>query len=101
MVVAPESGIDDKLLDIYAIDLGRRRNLIGVARYLKSGDFIRIEGVHHFRTSRVQLETDPEMAVNIDGEVVAMTPQDFSVAQNALHILVPQESDAARYDNGG
>jgi hypothetical protein len=29
-----------------------------------------------------------------------MTPQDFSVAQNALHVLVPQESDAARYDNG-
>jgi hypothetical protein len=30
-----------------------------------------------------------------------MTPQDFSVAQNALQILVPQESDAARFDNGG
>src|SRR5918993_667869 len=98
MVVAPESGIDDNLLDIYAIDLGRHRNLIGVARYLKSGDFIRMEGVHHFRTSRVQIETDPELAVNIDGEVVAMTPQDFSVVQNALHVLVPQESDAARHD---
>jgi diacylglycerol kinase (ATP) len=101
MVVAPESGIDDKLLDIYVIDLGRRRNLIGVARYLKSGDFIRMEGVHHFRTSRVRIETDPELAVNIDGEVVARTPQDFSVIQNALHVLVPQESDAARYDNDG
>jgi diacylglycerol kinase family enzyme len=99
MVVAPESGIDDRTLDIYAIDLGRRRNLIGVARYLKSGDFIRMEGVHHFRTSRVQIETDPELAVNIDGEVVARTPQDFSVANNALHVLVPQESDAARHDN--
>ena len=98
MVVAPESGIDDKTLDIYAIDLGRRRNLIGIARYLKSGDFIKMEGVHHFRTSRVRIETDPELAVNIDGEVVAMTPQDFSVAQNALHILVPQESEAARND---
>jgi diacylglycerol kinase (ATP) len=98
MVVAPESGIDDNLLDIYAIDLGRHRNLIGVARYLKSGDFIKMEGVHHFRTSRVQIETDPELAVNIDGEVVARTPQDFSVIQNALHVLVPQESDAARHD---
>jgi YegS/Rv2252/BmrU family lipid kinase len=101
MIVAPESGIDDRTLDIYAINLGRRRNLIGVARYLKSGDFIKMEGVHHFRTSRVQIETDRELAVNIDGEVVAMTPQDFSVAQNALHILVPQESDAARHDKGG
>jgi diacylglycerol kinase (ATP) len=101
MVVAPESGIDDKLLDIYAIDLGRHRNLIGVARYLKSGDFIKMEGVHHFRTSRVRLETDPELAVNIDGEVVARTPQDFSVVHNALYVLVPEGSTTASYDQNG
>jgi diacylglycerol kinase (ATP) len=41
------------------------------------------------------------MAVNIDGEVVAQTPQDFSVVQNALNVLVPQDSSAARQDNGG
>ena len=98
MVVAPESGIDDSTLDIYAIDLGRHRNLLGIARYLRSGDFIKMEGVHHFRTSRVRLETDPALAVNIDGEVVARTPQDFSVVQNALHVLVPQDSHAARHD---
>jgi diacylglycerol kinase (ATP) len=98
MVVAPESGIDDRTLDIYAIELGRRRDLLGVARYLKSGDFINIEGVHHFRTSRVRLETAPDLPVNIDGEVVAQTPQDFSVARNALDVLVPQESSAARQD---
>jgi diacylglycerol kinase (ATP) len=99
MVVAPESGIDDSTLDIYAIDLGRHRNLLGIARYLKSGDFIKMEGVHHFRTSSIRIETDPEMAVNIDGEVVARTPQDFSVVQNALNVIVPQDSAAARHDN--
>ena len=101
MIVAPKSGIDDRTLDIYAIDLGRQRNLIGIARYLKSGDFINIEGVHHFRTSRVRLETTPNLQINIDGEVVSRTPQDFSVAQNALDVLVPHESVAARHDAGG
>src|SRR5918995_168007 len=99
MVVAPESGIDDKLLDIYAIDLGRQRDLIGAVRYLKSGDFIKTDGVHHFRTPRVRLETDPELPVNIDGELVSRTPQDFSIAHNALDVLVPQESAAARHDD--
>ena len=99
MIVALESGIDDKTLDIYAIDLGRRRDLIGAVRYLKSGDFIKTDGVHNFRTPRVRLETDPDLPVNIDGEVVTRTPQDFSVANNALHVLVPQESDAAHHDN--
>lgn len=99
MIVALESGIDDKTLDIYAIDLGRRRDLIGAVRYLKSGDFIKTDGVHNFRTPRVRLETDPDLPVNIDGEVVARTPQDFSVAQNALNVLVSQDSTAARQDN--
>jgi hypothetical protein len=33
--------------------------------------------------------------------VVAHTPQEFSVAQNALHVLVPQKSTAARHDSEG
>ncbi len=98
MVVAPGSGIDDKSLDVYTIQLGRHRDLFGVARYLKSGDFIRNESVSQYRTARVRLETDPQMAVNIDGELVATTPQDFSVADNALKVLVPQSSAAARRD---
>jgi diacylglycerol kinase (ATP) len=101
MVVAPESGIDDRRLDVYAIELGQHRDLIGVARYLKSGDFIRMDSVRHYRTERVRLETDPELAVNIDGEVVTSTPQDLSVDHNALKVLVPPESTAARQDLAG
>ncbi len=101
MVVSPESGIDDRSLDIYAIEMGRHRDLIGAARYLKSGDFIRNESVSQYRTERVRLETDPELPINIDGEVVARTPQDFSVGHNALRVLVPPESTAARQDLGG
>jgi diacylglycerol kinase (ATP) len=100
MIVGLDSGIDDKTLDVYAIDLGRHRDLLGAARYLKSGDFIKTEGVRNFRTPRVRLETNPELQVNIDGEVVTHTPQDFSVAQNALNVLVPQDSAAASNDNG-
>ncbi len=98
MIVAPGSGIDDKSLDVYAIRLGRHRDLFGAARYLKSGDFIRNESVSQYRTTRVRLETDPSLSVNIDGELVAQTPQDFSVAENALKVLVPQDSAAARRD---
>jgi diacylglycerol kinase (ATP) len=101
MIVAPESGIDDRRLDIYAIEIGRHRDLVGVARYLKSGDFIRSDSVGHFRIERVRLETEPDLPVNIDGEVVTRTPQDFSVAHNALKVLVPSGSTAARQDITG
>jgi len=101
MIVAPDSGIDDRSLDVYAIELGRHRDMFGVARYLKSGDFIRSEGVSQYRTPCVRLETEPDLPVNIDGEVVAMTPQDFSIAQNALKVFVPSGSTSARHDLGG
>ena len=99
LVVAPSSGIDDGDLDVYAIKLGRRRDLFGVARYLRSGDFVNSEGVDHFRTGRVVLETEPpEMPINIDGEIVARTPEEFSVVRNALRVVVPQDSTSARMD---
>ena len=98
MVVAPGSGIDDRSLDVYAIRLGRRRDLFGVARYLRSGDFVHNECVDHFRTRRVLLETDPELSVNVDGELVAQTPQEFSIASNSLHVIVPEGSTAAQRD---
>lgn len=98
LVVAPGSGIDDGELDVYAIRLGRSRDLFGVARYLRSGDFVRSEGVDHFRTGRVALETEPGMQINVDGELVAETPEEFSVARNALRIIIPEESTSARMD---
>ncbi|MPZ61970.1 MAG: lipid kinase [Propionibacteriales bacterium] len=97
-VVAPDAGIDDQTLDVYAIQRGRHRDLLGVARHFKSGHFVRKENVTHITTSRVELEADPAQSLNIDGEVVARTPQQVSVAHNALRVLVPQESAAARLD---
>lgn len=95
MAVAPDASIDDQSLDVYTIELGRRRDLLGVARYLKSGDFISQESVSHYRTSRVYLETDPELPVNVDGELAARTPLEFSVSPNALKVVVPRDPDAA------
>lgn len=101
MVVAPPSGIDDQILDVYAIERGRRRDLIGLAYNFKSGDFVHGKNARHYRTSKVLLETEPELSVNLDGEVEARTPKLFSVAHNALRVIVPQTSTAARDDTAG
>lgn len=98
MVVAPDAGIDDRTLDVYVIELGRRRDLIGTARYLKSGDFVRGRGVHYYGTTSVRIETDPPLEINVDGELVARTPELFSLAENALRVIVPEECAVARYD---
>lgn len=98
MVVAPAASMDDQTLDVYVIELGRHRDILGIIRYLKSGRFIESERVTHYLTSEVRLETEPELPVNVDGELVAHTPERFSVSHNALRVLVPQSSVSARYD---
>lgn len=98
LAVAPEANIDDRTLDVYAIELGRRRDLLGVVRYLKSGDFIHNACVHYYETSKIRLETYPQHPINVDGELVEQTPQIFSLAPEALNVLVPEGSAAALQD---
>src|SRR5699024_10930375 len=97
-LAAPEASIDDHTLDVYGIQLGRRRDLFGVARYFRSGDFIRQDNVTHITTKRVVLAGAPPMPLNVDGEIVAHTPQEFTMARNGLRVIVPEDSTAARLD---
>jgi diacylglycerol kinase (ATP) len=93
--VSPTAGIDDHLLDVYAVVRGRMRDHVNIARLLRDGSFVEHEQVHHLTTRAVQLVTDPEQAVNIDGEVEARTPSLFEIERNALHVVVPAGSTAA------
>ncbi|WP_425256413.1 MULTISPECIES: hypothetical protein [unclassified Pseudarthrobacter] len=49
--VSPTAGIDDHVLDIYAILAGPLREHVNIARLLKDGSFIEHDRVHHL-TSR-------------------------------------------------
>lgn len=97
-VMAPDAGIDDHSLDVYAIRAGRLRDHISIARLLRDGSFVEHHNVEHLTTRRVLLRTEPEQPINVDGEVVADTPQEIGVDRNALDVLVPATSTGARRD---
>ena len=96
--MASRANIDDRSLDVYAIELGRTRDLLGVIRYLRSGEFIYQEGVNYYATRAVRIETDPPVPINIDGELVDRPPEIFSLAPEALNVLVPKGSESALQD---
>ncbi|MCM3517033.1 lipid kinase [Nocardioides sp. P86] len=96
--VAPNASVDDHLLDVYAIERGRLRDHVSIARFLKDGSFVEHEKVHHLTTRRVRVVTDEPLPVNLDGEIAATTPATFEVQRNALHVVVPQTSRAAELD---
>jgi diacylglycerol kinase family enzyme len=90
LVVAPHSSIEDAALDVYTITAGKGLDLARVVRGLRSGEFVENPCVRYWRTSRVRIETDPALSINLDGELVSRTPKLFSVAPEALKVLVPQ-----------
>jgi diacylglycerol kinase (ATP) len=98
LVVAPGASMDDRRLDVYVIELGHRRDLPGVVRYLRSGQFIHQEGVHYYATRAVRIETNPPLPIDIDGELVDQAPEVFSLVPEALNVLVPKGSPAALQD---
>ncbi|MCL8024288.1 YegS/Rv2252/BmrU family lipid kinase [Nocardioides bruguierae] len=101
-LVGPEASIDDHTLDVYAISRGRLGDHVSIARFLKDGRFIEHELVHHVRTPAVRVHAEaPDgsaLPVNADGELVSAAPATFRVERNALHVLVPTTSAAARWD---
>lgn len=99
-IVAPGSGIDDRMLDVYTIEHSRGSDLANVAYRFKNGSFVHSKAARHYRTPQVKVETDRELTINLDGELEQRTPQSFSVAQNALRVLVPVDSTAATDDRG-
>lgn len=96
--VAPNASIDDALLDVYAIERGRLRDHVSIARFLKDGSFVEHEKVTHVTTQRVVVDTEVPMPVNLDGEIAATTPLDFRLDRNALRVAIPADSRAARLD---
>jgi diacylglycerol kinase (ATP) len=98
-VVAPEAGIDDQLLDVYAIPRGTARQRLQVARHFVSGAFTERDHVLHLTTRAVRLSTRPELPVNVDGELSTSTPVLFGLLRNGLKVLVPQGSQAAELDD--
>ena len=96
--VSPTAGIDDHTLDIYAIPGAPLREHIRIARMLKDGSFVERNGVYHRTTRCVRLVTEPPMPVNLDGEIATVTPADFTVERNAVHVVVPHGSTSASLD---
>ena len=99
--VSPTAGIDDHLLDIYAIPAGPLREHVSIARLLRDGSFVEHDRVYHLTSRHVRLVTDPPLPVNLDGEIATTTPADFTIQRNAVHVVVPQSSTGALLDGQG
>lgn len=89
MTIADDATIDDRRLDLYAIESQRWWRLAACLPALRWGKQKFVDGVHTLSGERIRIETDKPMPINVDGEVVAETPAEFSVNPAALPVFVP------------
>jgi diacylglycerol kinase (ATP) len=90
--VAPDAGIDDATLDVYAVRAGRLSEHLSLARLLRNGTLVHHDHVQHVVTPALVLTTDRPQPVNLDGEISAASPIEFRVQRNAIEVVVPGDA---------
>jgi diacylglycerol kinase (ATP) len=89
--IARDASVDDRLLVIYRLGDARRLRVtgqtvrqvvMGPRRPLAAGPFV--------TTREVWVDTDPPLALDLDGEVRGSTPVRIALLPQALRVLVPK-----------
>jgi diacylglycerol kinase (ATP) len=79
--VWPSARPDDGLLAACALGASGHAAALALATRLRSGRHEELDSVATLRAERVRIESDPDMEINVDGELVGLhTPATFEVA---------------------
>jgi diacylglycerol kinase family enzyme len=95
-LITPEikiaSGIsrDDGLLDVFVFTPSNSTKLVDTGLRLISRQIEASPYVTRIRCTELLLEADPEMPVEIDGDVTTHTPAHFTISPLALNVIVPK-----------
>ncbi|MGF1549967.1 MAG: diacylglycerol/lipid kinase family protein [Sphingomonadaceae bacterium] len=89
--LAEEAALDSGEIIVQAVRGRRRRRLLWdwFAHFWKLPG--RDEADEEFRGARIEIETEPQMRISIDGEVVAETPALVEAAHGAIEVAAPAE----------
>lgn len=78
----------DRRLDATVIEAGSRARLALHTYGLRSGDAARSRGVLHARGRRIDVRVAPDIAYNVDGEIVRAGSACFSIQPRAFQLVV-------------
>ncbi len=90
MKVAPHARLDDGLFDVFLLEHTSRRVLATeLLPRVYRGTHPRHPAVHFYRGGAVTIDADTPFPLELDGEVVGVTPATLTVAQRAQWVLAP------------
>ena len=88
MMQAPNAIPDDGLFDVTVITRLSRLLVIRSVKKLYDGSFLKMPQVKTFRSQKVEIESDPPMYVETDGESMGHTPMSFEVVPLSIQVVV-------------
>lgn len=91
MCVAPGAECDDGMLSTSIVPLRSKFDMMThTLPKLASGDHIHEPGVSYFSAERIELKSQPDAIVEIDGDLFGKTPGTFTLCPKAVQILCPE-----------
>lgn len=90
--LSPGARMDDGLLDVVVIGNAGKRELLGQLPRVYRGEHLDHPKVHLFRGKSVRVETEEELRVELDGDLLTDTPVSTEVVPDALGVVVPDSS---------
>lgn len=88
MMQAPNAIPDDGLFDVTVITRLSRLLVIRSVKKLYDGSFLKMPQVKTFRSQKVEIESDPPMYLETDGESLGHTPMSFEVVPLSIQVVV-------------
>ncbi len=90
-IVEASASIDDGHLDLYSLEMKNVWKLALMLRSFRAGTHGAWSEVRTARCIEFDIETDEEVAVNADGEIVTSTPAHFKVLPKAIAVFAPRD----------
>ena len=90
VMVAPRSDFQDGLLDIAVFAPRHLPDMAGILWRMATRRFAGDDRMFFLQARRVRIETDPPVAIQVDGQVRGQTPLEVEIDPLAGRILVPR-----------
>ena len=88
MMQAPNAIPDDGLFDVTVITRLSRLLVVRSVKKLYDGSFLKMPQVKTFRGQKVEIESNPPMYLETDGESLGHTPMSFEVLPLSIQVVV-------------
>ena len=90
MRITPLASTDDGLLDVVILGASDRRTLVSeLLPRVYRGTHLRHPAVHFARGTTITVEATPPLPLELDGEIVGMTPARFTLLPTQLTLFTP------------